>query len=525
MKTDLSKVHLKPGQAWWYATFIFLLTVLLGYFFPYYPVAGSGLVVTILLSIFIPGNKSTWLITVICSVAFIGFAFFHEESSSLSERFIHYFFSLLLLLITGGIVLYLKSLQQHISFDKTHLASLFENTTEGILLTDDKGKIVMANPASQKMFGYFEEEMQGNNVEMLLPGHIREKHTKLREDFYHHPQNRAMGSGRDLYARHKQDHVFPVEVSLSHYRRNNKLYVIAFIVDITLRKEIEQNLVRKQQELEKVTNDIRKLNTQLEMKVEERTKILQQALQKLEQSQQELHEALDKERELSEIKSRFVSMASHEFRTPLSTVLSSASLLSKYKGEQEQDKRDRHINRIKDSVKHLNDILEDFLSLGKLDEGRIQADPCEFNLKELLAETISDMKLLLKSGQQIQLGFNGTELIYADKKLLKNILLNLISNASKFSPEGSPIEITSESAEGYETIKVTDHGIGISAEDQKHLFSSFFRGANALNIQGTGLGLHIVKRYTDLMKGTVHLQSILNEGTTITIRIPVNKDE
>ena len=133
--------------------------------------------------------------------------------------------------------------------------------------------------------------------------------------------------------------------------------------------------MKKQNELEKVTFEIRKLNTELEKKVDERTHILKEALEKLEQSQSELHDALDKEKQLNEIKSRFVSMASHEFRTPLSAVLSSAALLSKYTKEDDQEKRNKHIDRIKDSVKHLNDILEDFLSLGKLDEGRITADP------------------------------------------------------------------------------------------------------------------------------------------------------
>lgn len=521
----MTNVYIKPGQAWAYACIIFILTILLGYFFPYYPVASSGLVVTILLSMFIPGHKSTWLMTAFCAVSLIGFAFFHQESSSFSERFTHYFFSLLLLLLAAGIVIYLKNLQRHIAFDETHMTSLFENATEGILLTNEQGKILLANPATQRMFGYQEEEMKGKTVEMLLPEHIRDKHAGLRKEFNRHPQNRAMGSGRDLYARHKDGHVFPVEVSLSHYRQDNKLFIIAFIVDITRRKEIEQNLRRKQQELEKVTNDIRKLNTQLELKVEERTQVLQKALQKLEQSQRELNEALDKERELNEIKSRFVSMASHEFRTPLSTVLSSASLLSKYREADEQEKRDKHIQRIKDSVKHLNDILEDFLSLGKLDEGRIQADPCVFNLKHLIEETISDMKLLLKNGQQLQFDYRGNQESYADKKLLKNILINLISNASKFSAEESPIEIRAVVSDGQADIEVSDHGIGISAEDQKHLFSSFFRGSNALNIQGTGLGLHIVKRYTDLMKGTVHLRSKLNEGTTIRISIPVNNKQ
>jgi PAS domain S-box-containing protein len=256
-----------------------------------------------------------------------------------------------------------------------HLISLFENATEGIILTNHAGSIIMVNPAAEKMFEYVKEELIGRPIEILIPEKFKHHHHQLREGFYQHPSNRVMGQNRDLYARRKDGTDMPVEVSLSHYQREGELFVIAFIIDITRRKEIENNMLKQKTELEKITDKIRLLNANLEVKVEERTLILKEALQKLERSQQELSEALDKERELNEIKSRFVSMASHEFRTPLSTVLSSASLLSKYKETNDQEKRDKHIQRIKNSVKHLNDILEDFLSLGKLNEGKWNKKP------------------------------------------------------------------------------------------------------------------------------------------------------
>ena len=407
--------------------------------------------------------------------------------------------------------------------DQAHMTSLFENATEGIILTGKDGKIVLLNPAAERMFNYDSKELTGQPIEVLIPDRYKGHHHQLRDGFYHHPSNRVMGQNRDLYGRKKDGTDLPVEVSLSHYRKGDELFVIAFIVDITRRKEIEHSMLEQQKQLERVSNEIRKLNADLELKVEERTMILKEALQRLEQSQAELSEALDKERQLNEIKSRFVSMASHEFRTPLSTVLSSASLLSKYKTTEDQEKRNRHIDKIRNSVRHLNDILEDFLSLGKLDEGKVGTSLSEFDLYEFIYETIEEMKGLLKKGQQIDFNCQGQRTIVSDKKLLKNILINLITNAIKFSDEGGLISIQASVGDEWAVITITDTGIGISQEDQEHLFSSFFRGANATNIAGTGLGLHIVKRYADLLKGSVHLESELNKGTSITVTIPVNE--
>jgi signal transduction histidine kinase len=202
-------------------------------------------------------------------------------------------------------------------------------------------------------------------------------------------------------------------------------------------------------------------------------------------------------------------------------VLSSASLLSKYTTTDEQDKRNRHIEKIKGSVKHLNDLLEDFLSLGKLDEGKIGAIFGELNLKDVVHDTIEELKGLIKPGQNVQYEHHGQEIIESDKKLIKNILINLISNAIKFSDNNKNVYVASQVNQNQAVISVKDEGIGISDEDQEHLFSSFFRGKNAINIQGTGLGLHIVKRYLDLLGGDVDLQSELGKGTIITFTIPV----
>jgi PAS domain S-box-containing protein len=373
------------------------------------------------------------------------------------------------------------------------------------------------------MFQYNSDEIIDQSIEILIPDNVKPHHQQLRKGFYDKPANRVMGHGRDLNGRKKDGTNIPVEVSLSHYRRGHKLFVIAFVVDISRRKEIEKNMIRQQKQLERITNEIKIFNAKLEVKVEERTLILREALQRLEQSQRELSEALEKEKQLNEIKSRFVSMASHEFRTPLSTVLSSASLVSKYTTTEDQDKRTRHIDRIKASVKHLNDILEDFLSLGKLDEGKVRSQTSEFDLEEFITELIDEITGFLKKGQEIHFDYKGNKQVSSDKRLLKNILINLITNAIKFSDEESSINISADINEMEAVISVCDQGIGIPEEDLKHMFSSFYRGANAMNIPGTGLGLHIVKRFLDLMSGRVEIRSKLGGGTTITITIPVNK--
>jgi PAS domain S-box-containing protein len=411
------------------------------------------------------------------------------------------------------------------NIDATHLTSLFEHATEGIILTNESGSIVLINPAAQRMFGFSETEIIGNHIEVLIPDRFCIHHSQLREGFYEHPQHRVMGHGRDLYGKRKDGSEIPVEVSLSFYKRNEELFVIAFIVDITQRKKIEKNILMQQKQLEQMTIDMRRLNTELESKVEERTMILKEALHELEKSQQSLSEALDKEKELNEIKSRFVSMASHEFRTPLSTVLSSAALASKYTQAEDQEKRDRHLKRIKDSVKHLNDLLEDFLSLGKLEEGKMQVRNESIELKEFLEEVTEEIKTIMKEHQKIHIDCNSEGLFVTDKKLLKNILINLLSNAIKFSEENSSIWLKADHSSNNLILEVKDEGIGISEDDQQYMFTSFFRGKNAVNIQGTGLGLHIVKRYVELIHGSIRLESKLQAGTTITIELPDLSEE
>jgi len=341
-------------------------------------------------------------------------------------------------------------------------------------------------------------------VEVLIPSRYNHKHIAHRDNFNSHPQPRSMGAGFDLYGKRKNDTEFPVEISLSPYSSKDDNYVIGFIIDITLRKQAEERFKNYYQELEK--------------QVEQRTLIMREAIEELEKTRDELNNALGKEKELNELKTRFVSMASHEFRTPLATVLSSLSLVSKYGEMGDKEKQSKHMSRIKTSITHLTDILNDMLSISKLEEGAISVTRENFDIKEFAIELIREMRVLCIKGQALDYNHVGNEtVINSDKKILRHILFNLISNAIKFSPENKPIDIETQINDKHIIITVKDHGIGISKEDQKHLFERFFRGQNASNIQGTGLGLNIVAKYVEILDGTIECDSVLEEGTMFKI--------
>lgn len=370
--------------------------------------------------------------------------------------------------------------------------ALFNNAAIGIITVDTGGVIRLINNFAERLFGYEKEEVIGQKLEVLIPQRFRKIHTGHREKFSESsPHSRPMGLGMDLFAITKDGREFPVEVSLSAYDTPEGRFTLAFISDISIRKKSEQELIN--------------LNVELEQKVADRTR--------------GLTEALEKEKELNELKSRFVSMASHEFRTPLSTILSSVYLIAKYQQTEEQPKRDKHIQRIVSSVNMLNDILNDFLSVGRIEEGRIQLRFAEEDVEELIHLLINELQAILKPGQEIHYRHNGAKKFMLDGSLLKHIGMNLLSNAIKFSPENKPIHIATTINNGEMTLVVKDEGMGIPIDDQQHLFERFFRAGNVINVQGTGLGLHIVGKYAELMNGHVSFKSEEGKGTTFTVQL------
>lgn len=238
-----------------------------------------------------------------------------------------------------------------------------------------------------------------------------------------------------------------------------------------------------------------------------------------------MKEALKKEQELNELKSRFISMASHEFRTPLTAILSSATLIGRLNQAGEEERRMKYVKQIESNVENLVIILNDFLSLSKLEEGKTNFQPELFDLVQLSQLVVDEIETGKKDGQKIVLNHDQpTIFVNLDSKLTRHVLVNLISNAIKYSAENTKIDIAITSKDNKALIQVSDQGIGIPSEEYGNLFDRFFRAKNATNIQGTGLGLHIVKQYTELMGGTVTFKSEVGRGTTFFVEFEMEKN-
>ncbi|NJL87708.1 MAG: PAS domain S-box protein [Leptolyngbyaceae cyanobacterium SM1_1_3] len=248
------------------------------------------------------------------------------------------------------------------------------------------------------------------------------------------------------------------------------------------------------------------------------------------QSEAETHKALLRERELSELKSRFVSMTSHEFRTPLAVIASSAGILKDFGDRLSESRKRRHLETIQTYVQHTTQLLDDILLLNRVDSNRVDCFPAPLNLAIFCYELIEDMQL---SAPGYILGLTLAEaadtsqaaeewLVSLDAKLLRQILVNLISNGIKYSAPGCRITLGLVRDSTTVKLSVSDQGVGILPEDYEYLFESFHRGANVGTIQGTGLGLSIVKRCVDLHGGTVYFESVLLQGTTFTVCLPIS---
>ena len=421
----------------------------------------------------------------------------------------------------------------HHQFDLAQrLESVIETAIDGIITISDNGIVESINPAGADLFGYDIPEILGQNIKMLMPSPDRERHDGYINNYKKTGAAKIIGIGREVHGRKKDGTIFPLRLAVSEVQLEGRRIFTGVVHDLTnvkeaeakinkLNEELEQMVSDRTEELAEAVNKLLAINQRLEHEIKER-----------EAAEKALRLSLEKEKELNEMKTRFVSMASHQFRTPLSSILSSSELIDAYKTETQQPKREKHVNRIKASVKTMTEILNDFLSLSKLEEGKLEQEPVEFHLSTFFESVIDEIQGILKPGQHIRHEVKKDGDIYLDKKFLKNILLNLLSNAIKYSENDQPIDCHVEIADipGIGTrkpeqelrITVADKGVGIPEEAKKHLFTRFFRAQNVENVKGTGLGLNIVRRYLNLMGGTIEFESQEGVGTTFMVYIPLN---
>ncbi|BDS11334.1 PAS domain-containing sensor histidine kinase [Aureispira anguillae] len=411
---------------------------------------------------------------------------------------------------------------------KDKISLFIKSIQDGVIVINKRGIIIDSNPAVTTILGYTLQELVGNNVSMLMGNPHKSKHDQYIKNHQTTGENKIIGIGREVVALHKEGNKVPVRLNVSELESEGEQLYVGMIHDLTNQRSLKSH--------------VSKINTSLEEEIHARNEALEKAMAKLTQNkltleheilerkiiqekllaaQETIQDALNRERELSELKTRFISTASHEFRTPLSSILSSASLIERYTTTETNDKRLKHVNRIKSSIQNLTQILSDFLSLTKLEEGKTEQQKHIFDLSTLIHSIIEEVSVFAKKGQSFDYKHTGEiSVIYSNTQNIKNILINLLSNAIKYSASDSKIYISSIIDDKTIKVAVKDEGIGIPLEQQKHLFSRFFRADNATAIQGTGLGLYIVRKYLENLDGDINFVSELNKGTTFTISIP-----
>lgn len=406
------------------------------------------------------------------------------------------------------------------------LKEIVETSVDAVIVINYKGIIQYVNQATIFLFLYQKQDLIGQNISILMPQPHQAQHDSYLSNYHTTGKRKIIGIGREVKAKKKSGETFACLLSISEVCINGDKLFTGILHDISALKAAEENLIELNKSLEnkvferteklsEVVNRLLATNSELSQEIDLRKKV-EEALTN---SEEELKLSLNKEKELSELKSRFVTMASHEFRTPLSTILSSSNLIDKYAELEQFEKITLHIQKIKATVTHLTGILNDFLSLGKWEEGKVTIEYSEFEWLPFISNLVGSMDAFLKPQQSIKLDTEAC-ILNTDANILRNSLINLLSNASKYSAAGKTITVKNFSKQDGFVIQVIDEGQGIPLSEQKNIFERFYRASNVVNIEGTGIGLNLVKSYITEIKGKVYFESHPDKGSIFTIEIP-----
>lgn len=401
---------------------------------------------------------------------------------------------------------------------------LFNAASEGIIVVNEEQNIIASNVAADLMFGYEKGELVEKPLNILIPTPHKAAHPKNVKSFIKTTETRQMGHGRDLYGVKKNGDLIPVEAGLNPFVIDGKHYVMSLIIDISVRKETQRQIKELNNELEhKIKIRTRELEESV-AKLQELNRDLEEEVKRRQQAENRIKNALQKEKELNELKTKFLSLVSHEFKTPLSGILTSVMLAGKYQLTEQQEKREKHLSTIRSKVHYLDNILNDFLSIERLESGKVNYKFTEFSLSKVINEVVYNANVTLKSGQEISYPDNIEDItLRQDEKILELVLSNLLGNAIKYSPENSLITFDIKVDPDKITFGITDQGIGIPEKDQKHIFERYFRAENALLNQGTGIGLNIAKVHLENLGGSISFTSTENVGTTFIVELPIIK--
>ena len=376
--------------------------------------------------------------------------------------------------------------RKKIEEERLHLATIFDESLNEVYVFGTKTlKFVNVNYGALKNIGYSYEELMEMTPIDIKPAY---NDTEFRDCIGVLLKRNVQKIEFETFHKRKDGSTYPVEVHLQLSNLGEREVFVSIILDITERKNY---------------------TTKLENTVQQRT--------------QELQVALSKEKELNDLKTKFLSLVSHEFKTPLSGILTSTFLLSKYQLQKQQDKRDKHINIITDKVHYLNNILNDFLTVEKLETGKINYKFSNFKLSKVVNEVVYNTNMLLKEGQRIKYPEKIDHFsMFQDEKIIELVLSNILHNAVKYSSENTVVDLIIKQDKKTTFFKIKDEGIGIPEKDIKHIFERYFRAGNVANTQGTGIGLNIVKNHVENLGGSISFTSKEKKGTTFTVTLPNN---
>ena len=397
----------------------------------------------------------------------------------------------------------------------------FDSLIDGICIVNKKGLIVINNSSLDEIFGYSKGELLNKKIDVLVPEAHRISHKSHFESYLKFPKKYNKGKGREFYGLHKNGSILDLEIGLNYFEHKGSFYAKALVSEIGTRKQkesrikeqnrnLEDEVEKRNNELTRVIAELEKANLMLKDEIKDRIK-----------AEKNAKIALEKEKELNLMQTKFMALASHEFKTPLSGILTSAGLIEKYNQIGASDKIKHHSTTIKNLVYQLNAILDDFLYLEGIESENYSFQLSHFTFCQVVKKIVEEAKPVLKEGQTIDvIPCKSPIEIFQDQKVVDIIIRNVLYNAIKYSNKGSKVELKMHVDDELVVI-IKDEGIGIPSEAKSHVFERFYRAKNALPIQGTGIGLNIVKRHIEKLNGSILIESEENKGTTVVLKIPL----